>query len=294
MDPFVLVTGATGNTGLPLVERLANTELRFRAMIHSVKNEWMVKRGNAETVVGDFGDAPSLERALEGVDRAYLVSPASPDMADYQKNFVDVAKKTGLKHIVKLAGLGTALDSPVGLLRRHADIEEYIKKSGIAYTFLRAHFFMENLLGNAATVKNEGALYSPLGEALVNPISVQDVSAVALKALTEDGHAGKTYTLTGPESVTYSRIAEIFGGVIGRKVTYIPLSYEMALDGMIKSGMPEWFAEDLVRLLKNWSEGNGNILSADVEKITGRKPISLKEFFFKHKSLFIGTAEKAA
>jgi hypothetical protein len=68
----------------------------------------------------------------------------------------------------------------------------------------------------------------------------------------------------------------------------------MALDGMIKSGMPEWFAEDLVRLLKSWSDGKGNILSTDVEKITGRKPISLKEFFFKHKSLFIGTAEKAA
>jgi uncharacterized protein YbjT (DUF2867 family) len=294
MNPIILVTGATGNTGLPLVEQLANTGQPFRAMVHSAKNEGLAKKGKAATVAADFGDIPSLERALEGIDRAYLVSPASPDMANYQKNFVDAAKKTGLKHIVKLAGLGTALDSPVGLLRRHADIEEYIKKSGIAYTFLRAHFFMENLLGSAATVKNEGAIYSPLGEARVSPISVQDIAAVALKALTEDGHAGKTYTLTGPESVTYGRIAEIFGGVIGRKITYIPVSYEMALDGMIKSGMPEWFAEDLVRLLKSWSDGKGNILSTDVEKITGRKPISLKEFFFKHKSLFIGTAEKAA
>jgi len=294
MSPNILITGATGNTGLPLVEQLANTGRDFRVMVRTSAKERLVNKGKAEVIVGDFNDDASLERALEGIERAYLVSPASLDMASHQKNFVDAAKKMGVKHIVKLAALGAALDSPVGLLRRHADVEEYIKQSGIAYTFLRPHFFMENLLGNVATVKNDGAIYSPLGDAGISPISTQDIAAVAVKALIDDGYANKVYILTGPEVVTYGRIADILGEVIRRKVNYIPVSFDTAWEGMVKSGMPEWFADDLVRLMKTWADGKGDILSADVEKIIGRKPISLKEFLFKHKSLFFGTAEKAA
>ena len=109
----------------------------------------------------------------------------------------------GVKHIVKLSVLGTAPDSPVSLLRWHAEIEEHIRKSGINYTFLHPHFFMENLLANAESVKKDGALYSPLGETKVSPVSIRDVVAVAATILREGGHVGKTYTLTGPEALSY-------------------------------------------------------------------------------------------
>ncbi len=294
MKQKILVAGATGNTGSALVEQLANTGRDFRVMVHSKEKEILAKKGKAQVVIGDFDDAASLERALEGIERAYLVSPASPDMARREKAFVDAAKKMGMKHIVKLAALGAAADSPVGLLRQHAKIEEYIKQSGIDSTFLHAHFFMENLLGNVASVRNEGAIYSPLGDARLSPISVLDIAAVALKVLTAEGHAGKTYTLTGPESVAYGRIADTLGGVIGKKVNYVQVPYDAARDGMLKSGMPEWFADDLLRLMKTWGEGKGDIVSRDVENVTGRKPISLKEFFFRHKIAFLGASEKAA
>lgn len=294
MKPTILVTGATGNTGIPLVAQLANTGKDFRVMVHTEEKSALVKKGRAEVVIGDFNDPASLERALEGVERAYLVTRASPHMAKQQKTFVDAAKKQGLRHIVKLAALGTAPDSPVGLLRQHAEVEEYIKKSGIAYTFLRPHFFMENLLGSINTIKSESAIYSPLGDAGISAISIEDIAAAALRTLTEDGHANQTYTLTGPEAVSYGRIANILGEVIGRKVAYIPVSYDTARSSMVKSGMPEWLADDLVRLMKTWAQGAGAVVTADVEKITGRKPISLKEFFLKHKTALSNTAAQAA
>jgi len=294
MKPTILITGATGNTGLLLVDQLATTGKDFRVMVHTPAKAALVQKGKAEVVIGDFVDPVSLEHALEGIERAYLVSPASPDMVKQQKAFVDAAKKAGLKRIVKLAALGTAPDSPVGLLRQHADIEEYIKKSGIAYTLLRPHFFMENLLANINTIKSDSAIYSPLGDARISPISLADIAAVAMRTLIEDGHAGKTYTLTGPEAVTYGRIADIVREVIGRKIAYIPVSYDTARDAMVKSGMPEWLAEDLVRLMKTWSKGAGDVVSPDVEKVLGRKPISLKEFFFKHKRALMNNDEKAA
>jgi uncharacterized protein YbjT (DUF2867 family) len=294
MKSNILITGATGKTGMPVVERLARMNVPFRAMVHSLSKKNLVTMGSAEVVVGDFGDSASLERALEGIERVYLLSPPSPDQFTTQTRFVDIAKKKDVKQIVKLSALGTALDSPVALLRAHAQIEEYIRMSGMDYTFLRPHFFMENLLMNAATVQKDGAIYSPLGEARISTISVQDIGAVTSAILTTDGHAGKVYALTGPTAVTYAEIADTLGRVIDRPVRYIPVSFEATRQGMIKTGMPEWFADDIIRLMKTWAEGKGSMVSPVVENIIGRKPVSLKEFFMTHRLLFTEQAGKAA
>jgi len=195
---------------------------------------------------------------------------------------------------VKLSALGTSLDSSVGLLRAHAQIEEYISKSGIVYTFLRPHFFMENLLMNVDTIQKEGAIYSPLGGARISAISVEDIGAVIAKILTTGGHAGKVYTLTGPAAVSYAEIAATLEKVIGKPVRYVQVPFEAARQGMVNSGMPAWFAEDLIRLMKTWVEGRGSMVTPDVENITGRKPLALQEFFENHREDFIVAAGKAA
>lgn len=287
MKSNILITGATGKTGIPVVERLARMGVPFRAMVHSPAKKNLVTMGSAEVVAGDFNDKASLERALEGIERVYLLSPPSPEQFTMQAAFVDIAKKMGVQHIVKLSALGTALDSPVALLRAHAQIEEYVKMSGLDYTFLRPHFFMENLLMNAATVQRDGAIYSPLGEARISAIAVQDIGAVAAAILTKNGHGGKIYTLTGPTAATYAEIASTLGEAIGRSVRYIPVSFEAARQGMVQTGMPEWFADDLIKLMKTWAEGKGSMVSPVVEDIIGRKPVTYKEFFTSHRQLFI-------
>jgi uncharacterized protein YbjT (DUF2867 family) len=291
MKPSILIAGATGRTGLSLVQKLWQEGVPVRAMVHSPEKKGVVERyKNVAAVVADLSDRPSLERALEGIEKAYLVSPAAQDQVALQTNFVNIAKLSGVKHIVKLSAFGTAPDSAVNLQRWHAEIEEHIRKSGLGYTFLHPHYFMENFLGSVETVRKDGALYSPLGETRFSPISVEDIAAAAAKILTDERHPWKTYVLTGPEAVTFADIARILGDVTGRRIRYVPVSYDAAKQGMVQAGMPEWLADDLIRLMKSWEEGRGGIVSGEGERLTGRKPSSVREFFRKHRSLFLAAA----
>jgi len=290
MKTTILIGGATGNTGLPLVKQLASSGVPVRAMIHTADKRAKVEGSTVEVVVADFKNRASLEQALQGIESAYLASPPSLDQVRDQAEFVDAAKAMGVKHIVKLSALGTAPDSTVGLLRWHAEVEDHIRRSGITYTFLHPHFFMENLLANAGTVKKDGAIFSPLGGALISPISVEDVAAVAAKVLTEGVHGGKTYTLTGPEAVTFADIAWTLSGVIGKPVRAEQVPFDAAQKGMIQTGYPDWLAADLVRLMQTWAEGRGSLVSVYVERLTGHKPLSIKEFFGRYKRLFLAAA----
>ncbi len=294
MKSKILITGATGKTGLVLVEQLADRKAPFRALVRSVLKEPIVKKWTSDVVTGDYGDKGAMERAFDGIEKVYLLSPPSEDQSKIQTDLVDIAKKKGVKHIVKLSALGASIDSPVGLLRSHAEIEEYIKKSGMAWTFLRPHFFMDNLLMNAESVNKDGAIYSPLGDAAISPISIHDIAEVAAEILTGTGHEGKIYTLTGPESLGYWDVASTLGRVIGRTVIYVPTTFDAARQGMLQTGMPGWFVENIVGLMKIWAEGKGSVVTPDVELVIERKPISLREFFECHKDVFIEKHGKAA
>ncbi len=285
MKPVILVTGASGKTGFPIVSELVSAGVPVRALVHTKAKKMMFEEmSEAELVEGDYNDTRSLERALEGIHTAYLASPATPDQVRLETNFVNIARLTRLKYVVKLSALGTGPDSPVELLRGHAEVEDYIRKTGIAHTFLHPHFFMENLLGSADSVARNGAIYSPLGEARFSPIAVQDIASVVAKILIDGGHRGTTYVLTGPESLTFSDIADKWSKVVGKTVRYVPASFEEARLGMVRSGMSSWLANEMIKLMKTWAEGKGDIVSQYVERITGRKPISTQEFLMAHKS----------
>jgi uncharacterized protein YbjT (DUF2867 family) len=291
MKPVILVTSASGKTGFPIVRELASAGVPVRALVHSKAKKIMFENmKEVELVEGDYNDTRSLERALNGIHTAYLASPAAPDQVRLQTNFVNMARLTGLKHVVKLSALGTDSDSPVGLLRGHAEIEDYIRKTGIAYTFLHPHFFMDNLLGNSESVTRDGVLYSPLGDARIAPIAIQDIASVAARILIDGGHRGTTYVLTGPESLTFSEIASVWSKVIGKTVRYSLVSFDAARQGMVQSGTSTWLAQDTVRIMMTWAEGKGDIVSHYVERITGKKPLSIREFLMAHKSQFLSAA----
>ncbi len=291
MKPVILVTGASGKTGFPIVSELASAGVPVRALVHTkAKKKMFENMKEVELMEGDYSDTRSLEGALSGIHKAYLVSPPSPDMVKLQSNFVNMARLTGLKHVIKLSALGTGENSPVGLLRDHAEIEDYIRKTGIAYTFLHPHFFMENLLVNSESVTKNGVLYSPLGDARIAPIALQDIASVAARILIDGGHLGTTYVLSGPESLTFSEIAAIWSKVIGKTIRYSTVSFDATRQEMAQSGMPTWMAENMIRLMKTWAEGKGDIVSHYVERIIGRKPISIQEFLVAHKSQFLNVA----
>ena len=163
----------------------------------------------SEVVVGNFNDSRSIADALGGVERAFLLTNSSDQAEAQQGGFVDVATRVGVKHIVKLSQWAADPDSPVRFLRYHAAVERRIQESGMAYTFLRPNLFMQGLLAFRESILAQGKFFAAAGEAKISAVDVRDIAAVAVAALTGEGHAGRTYDLTGPEALTHTEMAEV-------------------------------------------------------------------------------------
>lgn len=220
----------------------------------------------------------SVHAALTGVDRAFLLTPNTPDQVELGTAFVGAAKQAGVKHIVKLSAAG-ADDKAITLGRWHREVEEVIENSGLAYTFVRPTSFMQNYANfMALSIKTEGAYYLPRGDGRVAQVDVRDVAAVAAAALTEDGHAGQAYTVTGPAAISEPEVADILSRVAGRKVTYVDVSEEAAYNSMIGLGMPEELAKAMVELYRVERAGYASTVSPAVEQVSGRPPRAFAQF----------------
>ncbi|MCD4731499.1 MAG: SDR family oxidoreductase [Bacteroidales bacterium] len=278
MSSKILVTGATGTIGSFVCEQLKEINADFTALVRSEEKAKLLNEKGIKTVIGDFSDVVSLENSLAGIDKVFLLSVTSPESPKLQGNLIKIAKEKGVKHIVKVSALGTSLDSKFGIGRYHAMTEKDIRDAGIPFTFLQPHSFMQNLIFDSATIKEQSTIYAPMGNGKIGMVDAQDIAAVAVKSLTENGHEGKTYVLTGPEAISYYDIANVFTRVLGKEINYVPVTSEVAHKGMLDSGMPEWLADDLTGLNQVFAAGKASDISPDVEKVTGIKAHSIKDF----------------
>lgn len=286
MKPRILVTGATGTIGNLVVSALKKHNADFIALVRSEEKARGLNEKGVETVMGDFSDTDSLEQALQGIERVFLLSVTSPTAVELQGNLIKMAKKSGVSHIVKVSAMGASPDSPIGIARYHAAIEEELRSSGLGYTFLRPHSFMQNLIFDSETIRDQGAIYAQMGDGRISMVDARDIAAVALKALTENGHEGKTYVLTGPEALSYAEIAAIFSKQLGKPIRYVPVTSVDARSSMLDAGMPGWLVEDLVAINTRYSAGMGADLSPDVADVTGRKPFTVEDFVRDYLDLF--------
>jgi uncharacterized protein YbjT (DUF2867 family) len=162
---------------------------------------------------------------MEGVDKVFLVAP--PVRADNDRllgNAIDAAQKAGVKHIVDLSAMGVEhSESPM------RNIELHLIKSGVPYTILRPNWFMQNFITFLHdSIANQGGVYLPAGDSKTSFIDIRDVAEVAKKALLEDGHQNKEYTLTGDEPLTYHDAVNAIGDVSGKELKYVPLEEDKA------------------------------------------------------------------
>lgn len=216
----VLVTGASGNTGRPLVEALVNRGASVRAMVRAQGDSARLAAG-VEPAVADFDDPASLRAALEGTVAAYLVTPSSEKAEEQQRRFADLAARAGVGRLVVLSQLGADRESPVRFLRYHGAVEEHVRDLGIPHTFLRPNLFFQGLLAFAGPISTQNAFFAPIGEARVSAVDVRDIAAVGAVALTEDGHDGAAYPVTGPVSITHAEIAAALTTALGREITFV-------------------------------------------------------------------------
>jgi uncharacterized protein YbjT (DUF2867 family) len=272
---MILITGSSGNVGQEVLKQIVKTGRPIRAAFQSAAKAAAAPAG-VETVIMDYNQPETMRAALRGVDRVFLVGPVTPTLPELERNATDEIKRSAARQIVKLSAMGgRAATFP----RQHQDSEDYIKTSGIAYTFLRPNGFMQNMVTyNGATIASQNAFYGSQGDGQVSHIDLRDIAAVAVKVLTEDAHVGKVYTLTGTEALSNSGIAEILSANLGREIKYVDLPPAQMKQALLGAGMPEWNVDALLDLNELYRRGGASTVSGDVEQILGRKPITFEEF----------------
>src|SRR5215207_6839136 len=275
----ILLTGATGNVGSSVLDILGTTDTNLRALAHDESKAQSIKDRGVEAVVGDFLEPETLVPALQGESTVLLITPIQPEQVTQASNVIKVAKDSGNDpRIVRLSVHQASHEAPSRNSRQHAQIEDELRSSGLPYTLLRPTTFMQNTLATARTVASEGRIYQPFKDGKLGMIDVRDIGEVAAKVLTEEGHEGEVYTLTGPAAISFYEVAEALSEVLGKEVRYVNISLEDAKRAMLNMGLSEWRADVLVEYAKAHSEGYSNFTTDDVEQLTGHTAASYREF----------------
>jgi uncharacterized protein YbjT (DUF2867 family) len=232
--------------------------------------------------------------ALAGIDRLFLLIPSSADVEQQERNFVDMAKLSKVKHIVKLSQLGADAHSSARFQRYHGVIENHIRKSGVPYTFLRPTLFMQGLLNFQETISSQDALYAPAGNAKVSVVDVRDIASIAALTLTESGHEGKTYDITGPEPLTHVEMADQLSHALGKPVEYLDVSPEAMRETLLGAGMPVWRANGLLEDYERYRRGEADMVASTVSDLTGSEPITFFQFAQDYIERFLGKVAATA
>jgi uncharacterized protein YbjT (DUF2867 family) len=271
---LTLVTGAAGNVASRLVRRLAARKVPVRAFIR--KGEQGAFGPGVEVFEGDLADRERVRSALKGVKKVYLLTAGTGTTA-LEANVIDAASAERVEHLVKHSVQGAQYEAAI-IPRWHRASEKAIEQAKIPFTFLRPASFASNALGWAGMVKSGGAVYGPYGDLALPVIDPDDIAAVAEKVLTEKGHEGKAYELTGPASLTTAEQVALLGKALGKPLTYVNVPDEAAHQSMVQMGMPAAYADamiDLVKVLR----GFGRIATtATFEELLGRAPKRFEDF----------------
>src|SRR5271163_979963 len=278
----IAVVGATGNTGRAVVKELKALGQNPVCIARNADKAREVLGADAKTAVAELTDRAALEKALQGVESLFVVTGHNPQMVEQQNNVLDAALKAGAKYLVRVGGgralVGPDSESVVG--RSHAAIEERLRASGIKWVILRPGLFMQNVMGQAPSIKTDGKMVMSFAKDLpVALIDVRDTGAVAARILIDPAqHAGKTYEFTG-KLTTYGQFAEVFSQVLGRPITYVAITPEQAEQGMKARGMPDWLVAHLVTIAKVGASGGFSTENTRlIEDLVKRDPISTKKF----------------
>ncbi|GAA4936365.1 NAD(P)H-binding protein [Streptomyces coeruleoprunus] len=224
---MILVTGATGNIGSALLKELhARGVGPLRGLTRDAARAVLPE--GVEPVEGDFADPASLKPALEGVRSLFLLSRLGSDA-----DILEVARQAGVEHVVLVSSITVQTHPHLGPAGENLAVEQLLKASGMAWTILRPTQFASNALMWADSISGQETVYAPYAETALPTIHPADIASVARVALTEPGHRGRTYALTGPEPVTARQQVEAIAAALGREVRFAEISRRRARAQMV-------------------------------------------------------------
>ena len=271
----ILVLGGTGKTGRRIAEQLAARGLPVRI------------GSRASDTPFDWNDPTGWPAVLEGVSVAYInYAPdlAVPGAKESIEMFVGVARESGVKRLVLLSGRGEA---------EAQACERMVQASGLEWTIVRASWFNQNFTEGAfGEMVQAGAITLPVGQVAEPFIDVRDIADIAVAALTEAGHAGEVYEVTGPRLMTFDNVAEELSNATGRPIRLIEIPHDAFIEGLKQAGTPEDVAWLLDYLFSEVLDGRNASICDGVERALGRKPRDFADF--AREAADTGVWEKAA
>lgn len=283
---MILLTGVTGKTGGEVARQLAAAGVPFRAMVRNPAKADALRNLDADLVFGDVADDAALDRALEGVERAFLVMPNGEDQLLLENRFTYRAQRAGVRHLVLLSSLESVPESANPIPRMHVDSEQFVRESGMDWTMIRPTFFMQTLLASATAIREQGRITMPAGNGTIAPTDLRDVGAVILRVLTEPGHANQSYDLTGPDLLTLVEVAGTFSRVLGRNVTYVDQPEAEFRARLASLKLAPWRIDAVCMEFAAIAAGVIDHTTGTIGRLLGRPPVSLEQFIRDHSAIY--------
>lgn len=284
---MILVTGATGSVGREVVKQLREGGHAFRALVRAQEGAVKLGLSPAETAIGDFADAASLAAAMKGVAAVYLSCRGGPDQPALEGAVAQAARAAGAKKIVKLSAMAASDMSSTHAKRLNGTAERRVMETGLPYTMLRPTNFMQNFINyNVAGLAKSRTLRHAVGDARIAFIDTRDIAAIAVAALTEGGHEGRAYDLSGPEALSYHDVAAKLSKATGLPFRYEPISDVELVRAAIAAGTSPAVARGSLSLQQHYREVGTGPVNGWTEVITGKPARTLDAFFAEHAALF--------
>jgi uncharacterized protein YbjT (DUF2867 family) len=286
----ILVSGATGFTGRKTVEILLEKDIPVRALVRTddQRAEELRKLG-AEVVIGDLLSLNDLRAALEGIETAYFVYPIAPGLIDATARFALAAQEAGVKSVVNMSQISARRVAKSNAALDHYTAERVFDWSGLAMTHLRPTYFSQWLIYPhwRQHIVERGEIRLPFGDGRHAPIAAED-QARLIAAILENpqAHAGKTYNLNGPVELSQQGVADAVGEVLGRTITYVPISLEQYDREMAEADLPAFLRQHLVEVAQDYQHGVFEGEDGVIREITGQAPMTVQAFVTLHKGLF--------
>lgn len=287
-----LVTDVTGHVGRAVLAELANQPVAVRALLQEGV-DLPVKAPNIEAVRPDPEDPSSLQRAFEGVEATFLASGYSPHIAEVHLKMANAAKAAGVKRFVQLSGVGANPQMCCArMLRWLGQAESGVAACpDVALTRLRPAYMLQLLFEFAPTIAQQGLIAGPFRSNAWSWVDARDVAAVAVAALKDPSHAGRIYTVTGSESLSFPQIADRLSHILGKPVRYHDITANEARGWLQGKGLSPVMIE---AKLEFWDACASNMLNVPpntvVQDVTGRPPRSLEEFVQDYKARFLSAS----
>lgn len=279
----MILVATAGKVGAHTALLLASAGHPVRVMVRNPDAHQDLSAAGIELFHGNLDRPDSIAGAIVDVQSAVLVSPAVPAQ---EIAVIIAARKAGVAHVTKVTS-DAAPDSPIQRRRDHYRIEVALAESGIPHTLLRANAYMQNLLALAPAIAASSEFSSSTGHGRIGMVDARDVAAVAaIIASSPAEHAGKTYRLSGPASVSYDDIADQLTKILGRTITHRRITTEEQEAAMVELGLPSPVAHANVQALELFAQGDSDWTSPDIERIAGRPATSFSMFATDHAGRF--------